>query len=134
MQIMDSFCITTLGTCQFPPLAILLCEDEVQLIFFPFYKDECSGIEAVVTSSVGLFNSFSFGVKSLDWQLLSYKSVALNNELLPALRVISHSSVGTKIRLFFNFKETKLLSTSSFQYCASLLKTQGRWTFLPQLH
>ena len=130
---MDSFCITTLGTCQFPPLAILLCEDEVQLIFSPFYKDECSGIEAVVTSSVGLFNSFSFRVKSLDWKFLFYKSVALNSELLPALRVVSQSSVGTKIRQFFNFK-SKLLSTSSFQYCASVLKTQGRWTFLPQLH
>ena len=65
----DSFFITTLGTCHFPPLAILFCEDQVQFIFFPFCKDECSG---VVTSSVKLFNSLSFGVKSLDWKLFSY--------------------------------------------------------------
>ena len=83
MQIMDSFCITTLGACQFPPLAILFCKDEVQFIFFPFSKDGRSGIEAVVTSSVRLFNSFSLGVKLLDWNFFHIFILLFGRNLNP---------------------------------------------------
>ena len=79
MQIMDSFCITTLDNYHFPPLAILFCEDEVKFIFFPFSKDEICGIEAVVTSSVRLFNPFSLGVKLLDWKFFSYIYFYISN-------------------------------------------------------
>ena len=70
---MYSFYITTLDNFQFPPLAILFCEDEVRFIFFPFSKLGCCCIEAVVTSSVQLFfNSSNFGVKSLDWKFFAF--------------------------------------------------------------